>query len=208
MTYPKILAVAVLVLGLTLAASANSSVDYGNTGGKVTAINGGTAISLSGSMLTSVSGGPCSSLCSGNLGSVTFTTGALSGGTLAAGGTFGAGGTLIVTGNGTNGVPSGVLFEGTFTSATWTVNTLPGGNDVFSFTGTIEGTGAFAGMPAFTIQGSKIVHGNPFAAGGSGSVKWASGDTTVGAVPEPGTLSLLGTGVLGIAGVLRRKLRV
>jgi hypothetical protein len=205
MTCPKVLAVAILVIGLTLTASANS-VDYGNSGGTATAINGGTAISLSGSILTTVTGGICSPLCSGNLGTVTFTSGALmGGGSLATGGTFGAGGSLTIMGNGTDGL-TGTLFTGTFTSATWTVTALPGGNDVFSFTGTLQGTGAFSGTPGFTIQGSKIVHGNPFAAGGSGSVKWASGNTTVGVVPEPGTLSLLGTGILGIAAVLRRKL--
>ncbi|HEX6504922.1 MAG TPA: PEP-CTERM sorting domain-containing protein [Terriglobales bacterium] len=207
MTYLKVCALTVLIIGLSLTASANSSVDFGNSRGTVTAINGGTAISLSNSILTTVSGGPCSAICHGNLGSVTFTTGTLmSGGSLSTGGTFGAGGMITVMGNGKNGVPSGTLFQGTFTSATWTVNALPGGNNVFSFTGTIQGTGAFSGTPAFTIQGSKIVHGNPFAAGGPGSVKWASGDTTAGVVPEPGSLSLLGTGVLGIAAMLRRKL--
>ncbi len=204
MTYLKILAITVVIAGLSLTASANS-VDYGNTGGTVAAINSGTAISLTSSMLTVVSGGICSPTCHGDLGSVSFTTGALTTGLLAAGGTFGAGGSLTVMGNGMNGVPNGVLFQGTFTSATWTVNPLPGGNEVFSFTGTLKGTGAFSGMPAFTIQGSKIVHGNPFAMGGSGSVRWASGDTTVGTVPEPGTLSLLGTGILGIAAMLRKK---
>ncbi len=204
MTYLKILAVTVVVAGLSLAASANS-VDYGNTGGTVTAINGGTAISLSGSTLSTVSGGICSPLCSGNLGTVSFTTGALTSGSLAAGGTFGAGGMITIVGNGTNGVPSGTLFQGTFTSATWTVNTLPNGRDVFSFTGSVQGTNGFTGNLGFTIQGSKIVVGNPFA-GGTGSVKWASGDTTVGTVPEPGSLSLLGTGVVGIAGLMRKRL--
>jgi len=205
MTRLKVLALSVLVVGLSMTAFANS-VDFGNSRGKVTATCGGTAISLSGSILTTVTGGPCSAICHGNLGTVAFTTAALTSGSLSGGGTFGAGGMLTVMGNGKHGVPSGTLFQGTFTSATWTVTALAGGNDVFSFTGTLQGTGAFSCVPAFTIQGSKIVHGNPFAAGGSGSVKWASGDTTAGVVPEPGTLSLLGTGVLGIAAVLRRKM--
>ena len=206
MTCPKILAVPVLIIGLSLAVAA-SSVDFGNTGGTVTAINGGTAISLTDSLLTVVSGGPCSSFCHGDLGSVTFTTGALITGSLATGGTFGAGGMLTITGNGTNGVPSGTLFQGTFSSGTWTVNPLPVGNDALSFTGTLKGTGSFSDIPAFTIHSSKIVHGNPFAGVGAGSVAWASGNTTVGVVPEPGTLSLMGTGILGIAaGIRRRKL--
>jgi hypothetical protein len=36
------------------------------------------------------------------------------------------------------------------------------------------------------------------------SLEFLSGDTSL-AVPEPGTLGLLGTGLVGIAGLLRRK---
>lgn len=204
MNSPKALLIVAALACLPICAAANS-VDYANSRGTLTAISGGTAISLTGSILTTVTGGACAAICTGKVGTVAFTSGTLTSGSLAAGATFGAGGSISIVGNGKNGVPSGTLFQGTFTSGTWTVTALPGGNNVFSFNGTIQGTGASSGA-AFAIQGSKIVHGNPFAAGGSGSVQWASGDTTTGTVPEPGTLALMGGGILGMGGVFRRKL--
>jgi hypothetical protein len=41
----------------------------------------------------------------------------------------------------------------------------------------------------------------------NGSTNISSGDTNITTVPEPGTLGLLGTGLLGLAGALHRKLK-
>jgi hypothetical protein len=127
-------------------------------------------------------------------------------GSLASGGSFAPGGMLTVTGNGMHGVPSGILFQGTFTSGTWVVTPTPVGN-LFTFIGTLIGTGAFSGTPASTVQSSKLISGpNPFAPGGSGRAPAAPGSLSAGVVPEPGTLALMGTGILGIAAGIRRKL--
>ena len=39
-------------------------------------------------------------------------------------------------------------------------------------------------------------------------IRFLAGTGSFTVIPEPGTLSLLGTGLLGLAGMLRRKLKV
>ena len=119
----RILMLVLLALALPMAAFATNSVDFTNAGGTLSGSSAG--LSLSGSELIAVNGLNGLGLVTGDLGSVSFTTGGLTSGNLQMGGTFGGGGSFVIDGNGTNGIPSGAIFSGTFDGpVTWTLVTL------------------------------------------------------------------------------------
>jgi hypothetical protein len=189
--FKKVVLLAVLALALPLAAFADSSIGVSNKGGTISGNSSG--LSLSGSVMISYG-----SAVGSNLGSVTFTTGAFLTGDAQNGGTLAPGGSFVITGNGSNGVPSGMIFSGTFSSGTWNLLTLANGTHEYILTAAIvNGSGQVGATSQITVNTGKGFF--------NGSVKLESGDTSL-AVPEPGTLSLLGTGLIGLAGVIRRKL--
>jgi hypothetical protein len=199
----RILWMIVLALALPLAAFANS-VDFTNSGGTLAGSNAGLA--LSNSLLIAVNGLNGGGLVTGGLGSVTFSTGALTSGDLQNGATFAAGGSFIITGNGTNGIPNSVIFNGSFSGpVTWTLVTLANGTHNYTLTGSLTGTW----INGATVNGATVQltinTGKGFF---NGSTTISSGDTNISTtVPEPGTLGLLGTGLVGLAGALHRKFK-
>ena len=199
----RIVLLALLALALPLAAFAGD-IDFGNTGGTLAGSSAG--LTLSGSLLTTtnIGLGTCSTLTP--CGTVSFTTGALVSGDIVNGGTFAAGGTFTITGNGTNGLANGTIFSGTFTEPVkWFPNGVIGvdGTITYTLSGRVSGTGNGMTLSGGTAQ-LTFATGS---AGFQGSIGLGSGDTVISPVPEPGTLGLLGTGMVGLAGLIRKKLK-
>jgi hypothetical protein len=119
------------------------------------------------------------------------------------GGTLAAGGTFTINGNGTNGIPSGVLFSGTFSAPiSWTFTTLANGTHNYTLTGVLTGMLGGTSVSAVTVQLTANTGTGFF----SGSTLISGGDTTVASVPEPSTLALFATGSMSLLGMMRRKL--
>jgi hypothetical protein len=181
-----------------------NSVSWQNMGGQITA--SGNAVTLNGSTMTGITSSSASGF---NGDSFSFTTGPLVSGTLSGGGSFAAGGSITISGNGSNGIPLGVVFHGTFTGPTtwtaiWNPNAGPNhdGRWYYSLTGNFSGnlsSGAFVSgtlkEDTFDVPGGKSF---------DTAVNLDSGVLNI-SVPEPETLSLMCTGLLAIGGLFRRK---
>jgi hypothetical protein len=194
----------ILILSLPLAVFADNNVDFTNSRGTLSGTNSG--LTLAGSTLIAVNGLGSGLITGTDLGTLSFRTGNLSSGSLQMGGTLAAGGTFNITGNGTSGIPNGVIFSGTFTGPlTWTLVTLSNGTHNYTLTGSLVGTW----QTGTTVNGATVQltinTGRGFF---NGKTNISSGDTNlVTTVPEPGTLGLLGTGLIGVASIVRLKLK-
>lgn len=188
----------VLALALPLTAFADGIV-LTNQLGSIAISNAG--ITSTGSQLMSFNG--IKALPGHSLGSVSFSTGAMTSGSIAAGGTFSSSGsTFNVTGNG-KGVPHGAIFTGSFTGPiTWTLISKIGADLTYTLSGAISGM-LYTGRMVSGTTTQTIYSTSGQLSQGIGHIR--AGSTTL-AVPEPNTLSMLGTGLVAMAGMFRRKL--
>ena len=180
----------VALLAMPLSAFA-SSIDVANRGGVLSGSSSG--LSLSDSIVFMYAG-----TVGSNLGSLNFTTGAFTSGDAEMGGTLAAGGSFQIVGNGTAGVPNGVIFSGSFSSATWTLVTLENGTHNYILSGgLVDPSGQVGAATQITINTGTALF--------QGSTNLSSGDTNLVVAPEPSTLGLFATGLVGLAGVARRR---
>jgi hypothetical protein len=202
----RVLFLGLLALALPLAAFANSSTEFSSDGGTLSGLSGG--LTLSGSELFHVAGLNGVGTVSGtDLGSVSLSTGALmssvySGGVLQSA-TFASGGSLMITGNGTDGIPNGVIFTGSFTNSPVLTASCADGSCIYYLVGRFSGTLSNGTTENGTLLVLTSSVGNK---GYTGKIGVGSVDISMSSpVPEPGSLALLATGLVGLAGAVRRK---
>ncbi|MGA8299816.1 MAG: PEP-CTERM sorting domain-containing protein [Terriglobales bacterium] len=194
----RVVILALLAMALPMAVWADD-ITLTNQDGTISISNSG--ITSKGSELTSFNG--IQAPPGHALGSVSYSTGALVSGSIAAGGVFSStGSTFDVVGKGNYGEPKGQIFTGEFTgSIDWTLVSHTGQKLVYNLSGDLVGQ-LYNGVMV-TGQTSQTITTHP------GQLNQGIGHITLGSTtlttPEPGTLGLLGTGLLGIAGMFRRK---
>ena len=137
------------------------------------------------------------------LGSVSFSTGALASGDIWSGGTFSSG--QLTLASASSQPAKGIIFSGAFVGPiSWTLISHSGKwNYVFTLSGAIQGQLWNGRTVTGTTTQTIYAYKNQWLQDHQGGIRL--GNTNL-AVPEPGTLGLLVTGLMAVGGTMRRKL--
>lgn len=211
----RVVVLALLALALPIVASADTFT-FTNAFGSYTISSAGVTVAHSQLRSFSDNNQSVTPPANGALGTVSFSTGAFipSSGSLATGGQFAAGGSFDVFGIGkwakhltgcghcSNPV---ALFTGSFSGpVTWTLTSGASKNITYQLVGAISGM-LWNGREASGTTTQNFSTNSHWTGNGNGSVNLGASNPSP-STPEPGTLGLLGTGLVGIAGMFRRKL--
>jgi hypothetical protein len=176
-------------------------VSFTSTGGTFSGTSFGYV--LSNATLTGISGLAGNSYTGTDLGTVSFSTAKLGSiSNVISGGNVLAGGNLTITANGTDGLAAGTLFSGTFGSTgMWGYVLQSDGTHLYTLTTDVMGQDSLGnseqGIMTFSINTGMNIFPGYTSQSGTGVVSMA--------VPEPGELTMVGFGLLGLVGVIRRK---
>jgi PEP-CTERM motif len=183
-----------------------NTVGFQNSGGKVT--SNGSSLTVSGSAITNWMGSSGSAIR--GLGTLSLKTGSLMSGSLGTGGVFASGGSFSIMGSRNAGLPKATLFKGTFTSpVSWLASLHPtaGPNRQGAWYYTLNGKISGRMSNGQRLSGSLVLSTFDVPKGAQFSVAAnLDGGLANLAVPEPGSLGLLASGLVGLAIVLRKRL--